>query len=128
MSKTRKVMHVEVFDFDSDTMAYAKDSGKNQFGYKCYNEYLQGGEVIRKGPEYNHVEAMSFYNRTFNMNPDQLKSLKKKVNKMLTKAFCFVDEDNSVEVVVRGGSTITYNGNHVDDFMEKVLEIKRPKQ
>ena len=28
MSKTRKVMHVEVFDFDSDTMAYAKGSGK----------------------------------------------------------------------------------------------------
>ncbi len=127
MSKARKVMHVEVFDFDSDTMAYAKDSGKNQFGYKFYNEYIQGGEAVRKGCEYNHVEAMSYFNKALNMNPDQLKSLKKKVNKMLNRAWCYVDEENSVEVVVRGGSTITYNGNHVDDFLEKVLEIKRHK-
>ena len=55
MSKTRKVMHVEVFDFDSDTMAYAKDSGKNQFGYKYHTDYMQRGKVIRSTPEHNNV-------------------------------------------------------------------------
>ena len=61
------------------------------------------------------------------MNPDQLKSLKRKVDKLTEKAFCFVDDENGVEVVIRGGSTITYNGNHIDDFLEKVMEIKRTK-
>jgi hypothetical protein len=50
----RKVVHIEVYDFDSDAMAYAVDSHKNQFGYKYNVKYLgQKGEVIKEEPEVN---------------------------------------------------------------------------
>lgn len=126
MSKTRKVMHVEVFDFDSDTMAYAKDSGKNQFGYKYHTDYLQNGEVVKSDPEVNSVERGAYYYNKFGLNINQLNGLRRVVKKAQgnKNIYPFTWEDGSVEAIVRGGSTITYRGEHTEDFYQKVLKIK----
>ena len=36
----------------------------------------------------------------------------------------FPREDGSVEALIRGGSTITYRGEHTEDFYQKVLYRK----
>jgi hypothetical protein len=121
----RKVVHVEVFDFDSDTFAYAKDTHKNQFGYKYTTQYLQNGKVVKQD-EVNNVEKASYYYNAFGLNIDQLRSLRRLVKKIQGKKtmFPFTWEDGSVEAVIRGGSTVTYRGENKEDFYQKVLKIK----
>ncbi len=121
----RKVVHVEVFDFDSDTFAYAKDTHKNQFGYKYTTQYLQNGKVVKQD-EVNNVEKASYYYNAFGLNIDQLRSLRRLVKKIQGKKtmFPFTWEDGSVEAVIRGGSTVAYRGENKEDFYQKVLKIK----
>ena len=126
MSKTRKVMHVEVFDFDSDTMAYAKGSGKNQFGYKYRTDYVQNGSVVKSSPEVNSVERGAYFYNKFGLNINQLNGLRRLVKKAQGNKTLipFEWEDGSIEALVRGGSKITYRGEHKEDFYQKVLKIK----
>jgi len=125
-SGLRKVVHVEVFDFDSDTFAYAKDTHKNQFGYKYTTEYYQKGNLVKKDAEVNNVERGAFYNRKFGLNMDQLRSLRRLVKRVQgnKSMIPFPQEDGSIEAIVRGGSTVTYRGEHKEDFYQKVLKIK----
>ena len=125
-SGLRKVVHVEVFDFDSDTFAYAKDTHKNQFGYKYTTEYYENGQAVKKDKEVNNVERGAFYNRKLGLNLDQMRSLKRLIKRITGgKAMIpFPQEDGSVEALIRGGSTITYRGEHTEDFYQKVLYRK----
>ena len=122
----RKVVHVEVFDFDNDTMAYAVESKKNQFGYKYTTEYYKGEKLVKVDPEKNNVEKGAYYNNKYGLNINQLGSLRRLVKRVKGKKnfIPFPQDDGSIEVVIRGGSTITYSGEHEEDFFQKVLRIK----
>lgn len=121
----RKVVQIEVFDFDSDTMAYAIDTHKNQFGYISKTSIIDRQGNVKSTKVVNNVEKGAFYNRVLGLNISQLGSLKRKVRK-LTKSgmFPFEDEDK-LEIVIRGGSKIIYTGKHHDDFRQKVLGYKK---
>lgn len=122
----RKVVHVEVFDFDSDTMAYAIDTHKNQFGYKYTTQYLRKGKVVKTDPEVNNVEKGAFFYRTLRINLNQEKSLRRFIKRLKgsKSMFPFPLEDGGVEAVIRGGTKITYRGENTEDFYQKVLRIK----
>lgn len=122
----RKVVHVEVFDFDSDTMAYAVDTHKNQFGYKYTTEYLKRGKVVKTDPEVNNVERGAFFYRTLGINMNQEKSLRRLIKRLKgSKSMLpFPLENGGVEALIRGGTTITYRGENTEDFYQKVLRIK----
>lgn len=122
----RKVVHVEVFDFDKDAMAYAVGSNKNQFGYKYQTEYQKRGITVRRDPEVNNVERGNRIYNTLGINLGQLGSLRRLIKRMKEnkKGIAFPNEDGSVTVVIRGGSTITYRGDQKEDFYQKVLRIK----
>ena len=122
----RKVVHIEVFDFDSDTYAYAKESHKNQFGYSYQTKFLKGDTVVRETPKVNNVERGAFYNRKLGLNLSQLKSLRKRINSLLKtkKGMYPFDDKDGVNVLFRGGSIITYRGKNTDDFYQKVLRMK----
>ena len=122
----RKVVHVEVFDFDSDTMAYAVDSHKNQFGYKYQSEYQRNGVTVKKDKEVNNVERGNRIYNTLGINIGQLGSLKRLIRRVKDgkKGIAFPNDDGSVTVVIRGGSTITYRGEQKEDFYQKVLKMK----
>ena len=121
----RKVVHIEVFDFDSDTFAYAKDSHKNQFGNKYRTEYLKNGRVVREEPEVNNVERAAYYYNTLGINLSQLRSLKRKVRELSKKKMIPFPEEDGIDIVFRGGSNISYRGQHTEDFCEKVLKYTR---
>jgi len=120
----RKVVHVEVFDFDSDTMAYAVDTHKNQFGYKYTTEFFRKGVLIKKEEEVNNVEKGAFYYKKLGLNLDQLKSLRRFIKKIRgnKSMITFPNEDGSVRSVIRGGSSVSYHGQHMDDYFQKVLK------
>lgn len=120
----RKVVHIEVFDFDSDTFAYAKETHKNQFGYSYRTKFLRGEEVVKETPSINNVERGAFYNRKLGLNISQLRSLRRKVRELSKKKMFPFGEGNRVDVTFRGGSKITYQGEHVEDFYQKVLKLK----
>ena len=90
----------------------------NPFSYTYQKEYYYGEKKLG---EYNYDSRQ----RKTILTKSQFKELKKKVDKMLQRAFCFVDDDFNVEVVVKGGSTINYQGRNKEKFLEKVLDLKR---
>ena len=56
------------------------------------------------------------------MGPNTLKKLKSNVNRMLKRgAFSYVDDDERVEVVIRGGSTINYEGEKPKEFIKRII-------
>lgn len=122
-SGLRKVVHVEVFDFEKDTMAYAIDSGKNQFGYKYRTQYLKEDEVVKESKEKNSVEQASFYYRALRINVDQTKKLRRFLSRLQKEGniIPFPEEDGQVLALIRGGTKITYRGEHPEDFYQKVL-------
>ena len=128
-SDLRKVVHIEVFDFDSDSMAYAVDSHKNQFGYKYSVKYLgQMGETVKEMPVVNNVERGAYFYNKFGINLSQLNSLKRRVNSLVKKKkFIPFPEENGVDAIIRGGSHIHYSGEHVDEFCEQVLGFQKVK-
>ena len=113
-SRLRKVEQIEVFDMEGEMVA-AKE--EDPFSYTYQKEYYFGEKRIGK-------ISYKSNSRKILLEPTQLHSLKKRVNKMLNRAFCYVDDAEHVEVVVRGGSTIKYTGAHKNEFMEKVLTMK----
>ena len=122
----RKVVHVEVFDFESDVMAYALNTKKNQFGYKYTTEYRVGDKIAKVDPEVNNVKKGAYYNRVLGLNLSQLTSLRHLIKRVVgsRSMFPFPEEDGSVRVMVRGGSTITYRGDNQEEFFQKVLKLK----
>ena len=126
MSKRlRKVVHLQVYDFEKNPSAYALKSNKNQFGYIYRSEFYYGKDKIFSR-EYDNVTAKTFYWSLLRINIDQLKSLRKKVDKLLDRGFAYDnDYGEEINVNVSGGSTIKYCGNNSKDFFQKVLELKR---
>ena len=124
-SELRKVVHIEVFDFDSDIFAYAKDSRKNQFGYKYKVEYQKNGKVIKEEPEVNNVERGAYYYNTFGVNLSQLRSLRRKVRELSKNKMIPFPEEDGINAIFRGGSDIYYRGEHTQDFCDKVLRLAR---
>lgn len=126
MSKRlRKVVHLQVYDFEKNPSAYALKSNKNQFGYIYRSEFYYGKDKIF-AREYDNVSKNKIYWSLLNANVDQLKSLRKKVDKLLDRGFAYdSDVGPEVNVNISGGSTIKYNGDNTKDFFQKVLELKR---
>jgi len=123
--KLRKVVHLQVYDFEKSPCAYALNSGKNQFGYIYKSEYYCGKKKVFS-KEYDNVVRGNKYYSLFNVNVDQMKSLRRNVDKVLTRGFAYdSDEGPMVNVNIAGGSTIKYNGDYTKDFFQKVLELKR---
>ena len=119
----RKVVHIEVFDFDNDTFAYAIDSKKNQFGYKYKTQYYRNGQIVREDPEINNVEKAAYYYNKLGINLSQLRSLRKKIKELSKHKMIPFPTENGVEVIFRGGSNVHYNGEHPEEFYQKVLKI-----
>ena len=120
----RKVVHIEVFDFECDGNAYAINTKKNQFGYKYRTQYMRRGEVVKEIPEINNVEiGAEFYNK-FGINISQLRSLRRKVKEITKKRMIPFNEKDYKEVLAKSGSSITYKGKYREDFYQKVLKIK----
>ena len=114
-SRLRKVEHIMVFDMEGAMVAGKKE---DPFSYIYQKEYYLGDKIL----------GQKRYNSRANkirMPKNQFLSLKKRVNKLLDKTFCYVDEDYNVDIVIKGGSTITYNGENKQYFLEKVLDIKK---
>lgn len=122
----RKVVHVEVFDFENDTMAYAVDTHKNQFGYRYTTDIVSKGQVVRTTPAVNNVERGSFFYKTFKINLDQQKSLRRFIRRLKgdKTMLPFPLENGGVEAVIRGGTSITYRGQNTEDFYQKILRMK----
>lgn len=121
----RKVVQIEVFDFDSDTMAYALDTHKNQFGYKSRTDLVDRRGNVQSTKIVNNVEKGAFYNRILGLNLSQLGSLKRKVRKLTRPGMFPFESEDKIEVVIRGGSKIIYTGKHMDEFREKVLGYRK---
>lgn len=123
--KLRKVVHLEVFDFKESPFAYALHTDKNQFGYIVTRDYYYGNDKLFSF-ESDNVEKEIFYWMTFRINKSQMKTLRKKVDKLLDKGFAY-DNDcgNEINVNISGGSTIRYRGENSKEFFNKVLELKR---
>ena len=116
MSNRLKVVeHIEVFDMEGEMVASPKE---DPFSYTYQKEYFYGKKKIWE-TNYNSNSKRII------MPNSNLESLTKKADKMLKGAFCFVDDQNNVDVVIKGGSTINYNGNNPEVFIDKVLKIKR---
>ena len=114
-SRLRKVEHIVVFDMNGEMVAGKKE---DPFWFKYQKEYFLGNKKLT---EINYNSSRS---TKVGMSATQLEELKKRVDKMLTQPFCWVDvEDNPewVDVNVRGGSTISYMGDHKEKFLQKVL-------
>lgn len=112
-SRLRKVEHIEVFDMEGEMVA-------DPFSYTYQKAYYYGNKKLS---ESKHASVP----RKGKMGPTQLEQLRKIVDKMLTGAFCWTDnEENSnwLDVTVRGGSTIIYKGNDKEKFLQKVMGVK----
>lgn len=125
MSKIHRVTRLRVFDFETSPYAYAVASNKNPFGYSYQNIYYFGKRKIYDGLEHDNVEDYGFYWLAFNMNHNQLKSLKKRVEKMeLGDKVEFVDTTSQIEIKLQSGSSIVYQGTKKEEFIQKVLTNK----
>lgn len=128
MSKVRKIVHLEVFDFEESEHSYALSTNKNKFGYVYKNEYFYGKKKILETPLIDNVSNKEIYWKLFGMNLDQLKSLRRKVNKLLDRGFAYDSlRGKEINVNVSGGSTIKYRGNNSSEFFQKVLGLERNK-
>ena len=113
--RPRKVDHIVIFD-SFDPMA-AGVTGES-FWYKHQTQYFIGDKKIKE-TNYNSKKV--------GVPTNLLEDLKKRVNKVLESApFCYTDVENQPEWVdfnVRGGSTISYMGNHRNKFLQKVMNM-----
>lgn len=123
-SGLRKVVHLEVFDFDDSPFAYAVDSHKNQFGYNVQEEYYDQEKLIKE-KQVNNVQRGAYYYKRFGINLSQMKSLKRKVREISKNKMIPLSSNDGIVITFRGGSDISYKGDQVDDFVVKVLKYKR---
>ena len=128
MSKIRKIVHLEVFDFEESEHSYALSTDKNKFGYVYKNEYFYGKRKILETPLIDNVSNKEIYWRLLGMNLDQLNLLRKIVSKLLERGFAYNNlEGKEIDVNISGGSTIKYRGNNSSEFFQKVLGFERNK-
>ena len=123
-SGLRKVVHLEVFDFEDSPFAYAVGSKKNQFGYNVQEEYYDHEKLV-KSKQVNNVQRGAYYYKRFGVNLSQMNSLKKKVREISKNKMIPIDSEEGIVISFRGGSDISYQGNQVDDFAAKGLKYKR---
>ena len=123
-SRLRKVMHLEVFDFEDSPFAYAVGSKKNQFGYNIQEEYYDQEKLV-KSKNLNNVQRGAYYYKRFGINLSQMNSLKKKVREISKNKMIPISSDDGFVITFRGGSEISYQGNQLDDFVIKVLKYKK---
>lgn len=120
----RKIVQIEVFDFENDVMAYKPDSHKNRFGYKYQTSYVEKGNIVKQTKVINNVEKGAKIYNAIGINISQLRSLKRRVRQITKKGIFPFSKDDKVEIIIRGGSKITYQGKHKDEFYQKVLGLK----
>ena len=111
-SRLRKVEHIEVFDMEGEMVAKRKEE---PFSYTVQCIYYYGQRKLFERKKDSRVQ----------MSSSQLKTLKRRVNQLIEKhGCCYVDDEESVDVVIRGGSTNQYTGKQKNKFFEKVLDMK----
>ena len=116
LGKLRQVVHIEVFDYEGEMVLGEQP---DPFSYTCQKEYYFGDKKIGE-TNYNSNNPK----RKISLGAKRLQKLKKKANRVLNKAFCYVEGDSGIDVSISGGSSIIYRGNQKQDFMEKVLTMK----
>lgn len=114
-------MHLKVFDFEECNCSYGLNTKKNRFGYMYQNEYLLDHKKIWESPEYDQTEAFGFYYFAFKVNPDQMKSLRRKVNKLNKKGFAWDYTQDGFVMNFKGGSNLVYQGKHREELLNKLL-------
>ena len=123
-SGLRKVVHLEVFDFEDSPFAYAVGTRKNQFGYNVLEEYYDQEKLV-KSKQINNVQRGAYYYKRFGINISQMNGLKKKVREISKNKMIPLDSDDGIVVTFRGGSEISYTGDQSEDFCANVLKYKR---
>ncbi|MBP5679188.1 MAG: hypothetical protein J6X28_05150 [Bacilli bacterium] len=111
-SRLRTVEHIVVFDMDGEMVA-------EPFWYKYQKETYFGDKKLRE---------VTYNSRPMKMKKSPLETLKKRVNRMLNKPFCWTDVEGQPEwldVNIRGGSTISYMGNDKNKFLQKVMNVQK---
>lgn len=117
-NRLRKVEHIVVFDTVDPMVAQKKNE---PYWYKYQKEVFFGKKKIREVNYDRRPKRLGMKTRQFN-------SLKKRVQRLLQdKAFSWADVENQpgwVEVVARGGSSITYLGEDKQKFLQKVIGVE----
>ena len=113
-SRLTKVVHIEVKDYEN-AMVGAKTTP--DFSYTCQKEYYYKKKKIKED-KYDSISKKLLLPEASN------KRLRKEVKKLMSKPFSFLDDENNVNVVIKGGSTIDYSGNKKAKFMRKVLNLE----
>ena len=115
ISRLKKVEHIVVFDMENEMVA---GETKEPFWYLYQKEYFLGNKKIGE-------QNFNSKTKKLGVNSSQLDVLRKRVDKMLSKPFCYVDDEKNEEwlnVEIRGGSSISYLGDHKQKFLEKVID------
>ena len=115
ISRLKKVEHIVVFDMENEMVA---GETKEPFWYLYQKEYFLGNKKIGE-------QNFNSKTKKVGLNSKQMSVLRKRVDKMLNEPFCYVDDDNNEEwlnVEIRGGSSISYMGEHKNKFLEKVID------
>ena len=116
-SRLRKVVHIEVFDYEGEMVL--GEQSQDPFSYTYQQEYYIGDRRIGKTHYNSNVK------RKISMGKTRLQELKKKADKVLNKAFSYVEGKDMIDVAISGGSSIIYRGNQKEEFLEKVLTMKK---
>lgn len=125
---SRKTIEVEVFDFEQDQFAYAPKSGKNLFGYKVKKSKVLPTGRLEVIEERNNVEEYGKIYKKFGLNLSQMRSLKRVVKAARKNGKIFIipfPEKGKIEVVFRNGNSVTYKGEHPEEFCQKVFKKVR---
>jgi hypothetical protein len=115
ISRPKTIEHIVVFDMEGEMVA---GETREPFWYLYQKEYFLGNKKIG---EHNYNSKT----KKVGLNSKQMNVLRKRVDKMLNEPFCYVDDDNNEEwlnVEIRGGSSISYMGEHKNKFLEKVID------
>ena len=115
ISRLKKVEHIVVFDMEGEMVA---GEIREPFWYLYQKEYFLGNKKIGE-------QNFNSKTKKVGLNSKQMNVLRKRVDKMLNEPFCYVDDDNNEEwlnVEIRGGSSISYMGEHKNKFLEKVID------
>ena len=112
-SRLEKVVHIEVKDFENEIVG-AKIN--NDFSFTCQKEYYFNRKKIKEDKYDN------FSNKII-LGKEANKKLKREVKKLMNRPFSFIDDEKTVNVVIKGGSTINYSGNNKQKFMKKILKF-----
>ena len=115
ISRPKTIEHIVVFDMEGEMVA---GETREPFWYLYQKEYFLGNKKIGE-------QNFNSKTKKVGLNSKQMNALRKRVDKMLNEPFCYVDDNNNEEwlnVEIRGGSSISYMGEHKNKFLEKVID------